>query len=182
VKLVKALVLAALVCVGCNNPKPAIGNDPPSSSPSSSSGGPTATTGTTPSDPSIPTPTAPKVTNASQDTDALTAIRTERLKAKAEGRVLVVYVSATWCEPCKHFKDELASGRLDKKLAKVTLLAFDADRDLDRLGAAGYTFKFVPFVALPGSDGRPTDRQEATGHGGNAWRELLGKLEAWQTS
>ncbi len=102
------------------------------------------------------------------------------MKAKAEGRVLVVYVGATWCEPCKHFKQEITSGRLDARLEHVTLLAFDADKDADRLAAAGYTFRFVPFVALPGADGRPSDTAQATGKGSGAWRELLGKLDAWQ--
>jgi thiol-disulfide isomerase/thioredoxin len=171
--------LAAIACVlvvGCNNntptPRPSISGDAPSPSTSTIT---SATTST-----STSTSTGPKVLPASQDTDALTAIRTERLKAKADGRVLVVYVAATWCEPCKRFKDELASGRLDERLAKVTLLAFDADKDLDRLGAAGYSFKYGPFVALPGADGRPSDSQEATGKGSSAWRELLGKLDAWQ--
>jgi thiol-disulfide isomerase/thioredoxin len=120
------------------------------------------------------------VVEAAQDTDALSLIRTKRLEAKAEGRVLVVYVGATWCEPCKRFKAEMSSGRLDERYGKVTLLAFDADKDGDRLGAAGYSYRFVPFVALPGVDGHPSDTQQATGKGGEAWRELLGKLDTWQ--
>lgn len=118
---------------------------------------------------------------AAQDIDALSLIRTKRLQAKADGRVLVVYVGATWCVPCKRFKAEVESGKLDARLGKTTLLAFDADRDADRLASAGYSFQFVPFVALPGPDGRPADTQQATGTGGDAWRELLGKLEAWQS-
>ena len=145
-------------------------------------------TATTSSAPLAPTPateaSAPrgrvKVIEANADSDALSLVRAKRLEAKAEGRVLVVYVSATWCEPCKRFKAELDSGRLDDRLAKVTLLAFDADKDGDRLAAAGYTYRFVPFVALPGADGHPADSQQATGKGGEAWRELLGKLDAWQ--
>lgn len=118
---------------------------------------------------------------AAQDTDALSLIRTKRLQAKADGRVLVVYVGATWCAPCKRFKAEVESGRLDARLGNTTLLAFDADRDAARLAAAGYSFQFVPFVALPGADGRPADTKQATRNGGDAWRELLGKLEAWQS-
>jgi hypothetical protein len=74
----------------------------------------------------------------------------------------------------------LQSGRLDERLGKVMLLTFDVDKDGDRLNAGGYTYNFVPFVALPGADGRPADTQQATGKGGEAWRELLGKLDAWQ--
>lgn len=121
-----------------------------------------------------------EIVEANADSDAATLIRTKRLEAKAEHRVLVVYVGATWCEPCRRFKTEVAAGRLDDRLGKTTLLVFDVDRDADRLGAAGYTFKFVPFVALAGADGQPADSQQATGKGGEAWRELLGKLDAWQ--
>lgn len=121
-----------------------------------------------------------EVVEATQDTDGPSLIRSKRLQAKADGRVLVVYVGATWCEPCKRFKEEIASGRLDERYGKLRLLAFDADKDGDRLAAAGYTYRFIPFVALPGADGQPTDTQQATGKGGAAWRELLGKLDAWQ--
>lgn len=121
-----------------------------------------------------------RVLPASEESDALSLIRTERLKAKAEGRVLVVYASAAWCEPCRKLKEEIHAGRLDDKLAKVTLLAFDADKDTDRLASAGYKFQFIPYVALPGADGHPAESLEARGKGGGAWRELVGKLEEWQ--
>jgi hypothetical protein len=125
---------------------------------------------------------SPHVTliEAADDTDALSLIRTKRLEAKAEHRVLVVYVGAKWCEPCERFRHELASGALDQRLGRVTLLAFDVDRDGDRLAAAGYRYSFVPFVGLPGADGRPAETQQATGKGGDAWRELLAKLDAGQ--
>ncbi len=121
-----------------------------------------------------------RVVLAPQDAEAISTIRTERLRAKNDGRVLVVYVSAGWCEPCRALKKEIESGRLDARLGKITLLAFDADRDVDRLAAGGYAFKFVPYVALPGPDGHVAEFQEARGHGKDAWRELLGKLDEWQ--
>ena len=122
------------------------------------------------------------VETAKADSDAISAIRTARLQAKAANRVLVVYVSATWCDPCKKLKAEIEAGRLDDRLGKTTLLAFDADKDGERLLAAGYSFKFVPYVALPGADGHPADSQQATGSGKDAWKELLGKLDAWQAA
>lgn len=122
------------------------------------------------------------VVPAASDGDALSTIRTARLQAKADGRVLVVFVSATWCAPCKKLKEEIATGHLDARYATTTLLAFDADRDAERLLAAGYSFKFVPYVALPAADGHPADSQQATGSGSGAWRELLGKLDAWQAA
>ncbi len=121
-----------------------------------------------------------RVVVAAADADAIALVRTERLRAKNEGRVLVVYVGAGWCEPCRAMKREIEAGRLDARLGKVTLLAFDADRDADRLAAGGYAFEFIPYVALPGADGHVAESQEARGHGKDAWRELLAKLDAWQ--
>ncbi len=123
-----------------------------------------------------------RVVVAAADGDALSVVRTERLRAKAEGRVLVVYAGAGWCEPCKRFKSAVQSGSLDAKLAKTTLLLFDADRDTDRLGAAGYKFQYIPYVAVPGADGHPTDSAEARAKGSESWRELIAKLETWQGS
>jgi len=124
--------------------------------------------------------TAVRVVVAGQDSDALSVVRTERLRAKAEGRVLVVYAGAGWCEPCKRFKHAIQTGALDDKLAKTTLLVFDADRDTERLASAGYKFQFIPYVGLPGADGHPTDSAEARAKGSESWRELIAKLEAWQ--
>lgn len=173
----RALAIAALaVLVACNpssSPRPSAGAE------SSATPAPKVTAAATTGEASASRGKL-QVLVATADSDALSAIRTERLKAKAEGRVLVVYVSATWCEPCKRLKEEIAAGRLDERLGKTTLLAFDADKDVDRLRSAGYSFAFVPFVALPGADGHPADTQEATGKGGSAWRELLDKLDAWQ--
>jgi thiol-disulfide isomerase/thioredoxin len=121
-----------------------------------------------------------RVVVAAQDADTLSVVRTERLRAKAEGRVLVVYAGAGWCEPCKRFKNAVQSGSLDDKLARTTLLVFDADRDTERLAAAGYKFQFIPYVATPGPDGHPIESAEARAKGSESWRELITTLEAWQ--
>ena len=122
-----------------------------------------------------------RIVTAGQDSDALSVVRTERLRAKAEGRVLVVYAGAAWCEPCKRFKHAVETGALDDKLAKTTLLVFDADRDTERLASAGYKFSFIPYVGLPGADGHPTDSAEARAKGSESWRELIATLETWQS-
>lgn len=121
-----------------------------------------------------------RIVVAGPDSDALSVVRTERLRAKAEGRVLVVYAGAGWCEPCKRFKHAVEAGTLDDKLAKTTLLVFDADRDTERLASAGYRFQFIPYVGLPGTDGHPTDSAEARAKGSESWRDLIAKLETWQ--
>ena len=121
-----------------------------------------------------------RIVTAGQDSDALSVVRTERLRAKAEGRILVVYAGAGWCEPCKRFKHAVETGALDDTLAKTTLLVFDADRDTERLLSAGYKFQFIPYVGLPGADGHPIDSAEARAKGSESWRELIATLEAWQ--
>lgn len=168
---------ATILLVSCNNPqKPEAVPEPPRPSaqatPKELDAGPAATEKTT---------GGVRVALAPADADAIATIRTERLKAKNEGRVLVVYVGAGWCEPCRAMKREIESGKLDQRLSKITLLAFDADRDADRLSGGGYAFKFIPYVALPGADGHVAESQQATGHGKDAWRELLAKLDDWQT-
>lgn len=179
--------LGVLLVAGACNPTPKVSQDAAITLTGGRVTTPTAgTTATPPTSATVADAAGPRengirVVTASQDTDALSLVRTERLKAKAEERVLIVYAGAAWCEPCKRFKEEVHTGRLDEKLPKTTLLAFDADRDTDRLAAAGYHFQFIPFVALPGADGHPTDTQEARGKGSNAWRELIAKLGAWQS-
>ena len=170
-RLLPALTALAMVAACNDPPRPAIVQD--------SSAAATTTPATTVGEPPTKSSSGAvperdvkgsslKVVNAAQDTDALSQIRTKRLEAKAEGRVLVVYVGATWCEPCKKMKEEIESGRLDARFGKTTFLAFDADKDQDRLGGAGYTFKFVPYVALPGPDGRPAETAEAKGGEGES--------------
>jgi thiol-disulfide isomerase/thioredoxin len=191
----RRLIIGALVLAGCSR-SPAATQDAPTTPTSAASGaalpiGTPAATSTAGKESSTvtaaPTTSAAPATRegirvvpAPAESDALSLVRTERLRAKAEGRVLVVYAGATWCEPCKRFKEEIHTGRLDGQLPKVTLLAFDADRDTERLASAGYRFEYIPYVALPGADGHPTDTQEARGKGSGAWRELIAKLEAWQ--
>jgi hypothetical protein len=79
--------------------------------------------------------------------------------ARAEGRTLVVYVGAVWCEPCQHFHHAAERGDLDAAFPRMTLLEFDLDRDRERLAAAGYVSKYIPLFALPGPDGAASGKQ-----------------------
>ncbi len=171
----RRLALLALFVAGCSREPLKAGTDAS-----------TTTTRVAPSEPashevgSDAGAPAPRVVVAADDVDALSLVRTKRLEARAEGRTLVVYAGAEWCPPCKRFREELRTGRLDAQLGGVTLLVFDADRDAERLASAGYAFQYIPYVALPGVDGRPTDSVQATGKGAEAWRAMLGKLDVWQ--
>ena len=84
-------------------------------------------------------------------------------REKAAGRRLVVYEGATWCEPCQHFHEAVASGKLDATFPDVTFLEFDLDKDRERLVASGYVSQYIPLFALPGKDGRPLGPMESGG-------------------
>jgi thiol-disulfide isomerase/thioredoxin len=79
--------------------------------------------------------------------------------AVREHRTLVVYVGASWCEPCQRFRDAVAKGELDTTLSDVALLEFDFDRDRERLASAGYVSKYIPLLALPAPDGSASGKQ-----------------------
>jgi thiol-disulfide isomerase/thioredoxin len=81
--------------------------------------------------------------------------------ASAQRRRVVVYVGATWCEPCQRFHHAVEQGELAgvEPLSRVTFFQLDLDRDRDRMAAAGYESKYIPLFALPGPDGRSTGEQ-----------------------
>lgn len=99
---------------------------------------------------------APKETR-----DVAAAVRAERDRARAQGRQLVVYVGATWCEPCKHFHEAAASGRLDDAFPRLTVLEFDHDVHEAGLTDAACRSEMIPLFAVPTEDGRCSDRRTA---------------------
>jgi thiol-disulfide isomerase/thioredoxin len=72
---------------------------------------------------------------------------------------VLVYVGATWCEPCRDFHAAATAGSLDAALGPLRLVEFDLDRDESQLAAAGYTSKLVPLFARPAADGKATGKQ-----------------------
>lgn len=81
--------------------------------------------------------------------------------ANADGKRVLVYVGAKWCEPCRRFHDTAQTGTLDPALPAVRFVEFDLDRDEERLRAAGYTSKYIPLFAVPLPDGRASGKQIA---------------------
>src|SRR5690348_8776201 len=75
-------------------------------------------------------------------------------QAKADRRRLLVYVSATWCEPCQRFQQGLERGEFASELTGIRLLKFDRDRDGARLDVAGYGSEYVPLFVIPEASGR----------------------------
>ena len=86
-------------------------------------------------------------------------VRDALAKARTGKRKLVVYVGATWCEPCQRFHAAAARGELDAAFPDLTLLAFDATRDGERLASAGYVSQFIPAFTLPSPDGTASGKQ-----------------------
>jgi thiol:disulfide interchange protein len=79
-------------------------------------------------------------------------------EADASGTRVVVYVGATWCEPCKRFHQALESGQLDEDLAGTKFIEFDSDHDGAELRAAGYGSKYIPLFSIPDHSGHASGR------------------------
>ncbi|MGO9833429.1 MAG: thioredoxin family protein [Polyangiaceae bacterium] len=109
-----------------------------------------------------------RVLDAPATGDVREAVRQALSRASGEKRKVVVYVGATWCEPCQRFHQAAANGELDAIFPDLTLLEFDLDRDRERLGAAGYSSKYIPLFALPGPDGSASGKQVEGGIKGEA--------------
>ena len=90
------------------------------------------------------------------DGDVATIVRAARDQARAKKRTLLVYIGATWCEPCKRFHYAAERGQLDAEFPTLSLLVFDLDRDGDRLKVASYAPGYVPYFGVPGDDGKAT--------------------------
>jgi thiol-disulfide isomerase/thioredoxin len=67
---------------------------------------------------------------------------------------VLVYVGASWCEPCQHFHQAVERGELNGTLNGLRFLEFDQDRDASALKVAGYLYQYIPVLALPDPDGR----------------------------
>jgi hypothetical protein len=93
---------------------------------------------------------------------------------------VLVYVGASWCEPCQHFHKAVEAGELNGALNGLRFLEFDQDRDAAALKVAGYLYQYIPVLALPDPDGRNHGRM-ITGSikGPNAVKEdLVPRLQA----
>ncbi|MCL2778740.1 MAG: thioredoxin family protein [Polyangiaceae bacterium] len=101
-------------------------------------------------------PAAVRLVEAPLGDDVAKIIREATQREKANGRPLVVYVGAPWCEPCQRFHQAVQNGELDTDFANLTLLEFNLDVDQQRLTKAGYTSNLIPLFVVPDADGHPT--------------------------
>ena len=91
--------------------------------------------------------------------DVADTVRREVVRAKADKREVLVYVGATWCEPCQYFHNAAAAGELDHAFPGLRLVEFDLDRDREALERAGYRSQMIPLFALPREDGSGSGEQ-----------------------
>ena len=104
-------------------------------------------------------------------------VSAQRLAAK-EGRRIVVYVGATWCEPCKYFLESVKTGSLPAHFADLRFLKFDNDTDEQRLEAAGYGGQMIPRFVIPAADGAGTHKRfEGSTKGPQAMDNIVPRLE-----
>jgi thiol:disulfide interchange protein len=109
--------------------------------------------------------------------DVAQLVQAELTRAQQDRKQLLVYVGATWCEPCRNFHAAAASGQLDAQLPTLRLLEFDADRDNERLAFAGYFSQYIPLFALPKADGHASGKQvEGAAKGAAVAEQLVPKL------
>jgi thiol-disulfide isomerase/thioredoxin len=100
-----------------------------------------------------------RITKAPPTGEVEPIVREALANAAAEKRRVVVYVGATWCEPCQRFHHAAEGGELDATFPDLTLLEFDLDRDGERLASAGYVSKYIPLFALPSPNGTASGKQ-----------------------
>lgn len=104
----------------------------------------------------------PQIVEGPRNVDSVAPfIHAQVLGARRARQRVVVYVGATWCEPCQRFHEALAAGQLDKQLAGVRFVDFDLDQNGKALARDGYRSSYIPLFAVPAEDGRDSGRQIA---------------------
>ena len=178
---VLATMAAAMTQTGCA--KTAEPGESTSGAPTTASATPGATPSATSGAAAAPGPWAPtdgvRFSDAPARGDVKGIVYRELAQAQKEGRRVLVYVGATWCEPCQRFHHAATEGALDGDLGGLTLVQFDLDRDRDRLRDAGYVSDFIPLFTLPSPDGTATPHHlEGSIKGDGAVAQIVPRLQA----
>lgn len=115
--------------------------------------------------------------------DLAAAVAAQAAQSARAQRALLVYVGATWCEPCRRFHDAAEKGQLDAAFPRLDLLTFDTDVDAERLELAGYRSHLIPLFAVPAADGRASGRQiEGSVKGDDAVPNITPRLQGLLTA
>jgi len=119
-----------------------------------------------------------ELVDAPEVQDVAVYVRGALVNAEQAHKRLLVYVGASWCEPCRRFHDAAAAGQLDEAFGSLRVLVFDADRDKDALQRAGYVSNRIPLFALPRPDGTSSGKQiEGSIKGEGAVAEITPRLQ-----
>jgi thiol-disulfide isomerase/thioredoxin len=120
----------------------------------------------------------PEWLTAPADEPVATIMLREADRAAGEGRKVLLYVGASWCEPCQLFHEAVAAGKLDAELGGLRFVAFDLDHDRRRLAMAGCSSDMIPLFARPTAEGRcdATARVAGAMKGDGAVPYLVGKI------
>ncbi|MBK9261042.1 MAG: thioredoxin family protein [Polyangiaceae bacterium] len=110
--------------------------------------------------------------------DAAAVVKRELERAHADKKTLLVYVGATWCEPCTRFHEAAERGELDGVFPNLRLVEFDLDVDAERLAKAGYASKMIPLFAVPSENGTSSSKHiEGSIKGEGAVMNLRNRLK-----
>jgi thiol-disulfide isomerase/thioredoxin len=113
------------------------------------------------------------------DGDVAAIMSAQRAKSKGEGRQVLLYCGASWCEPCRYFHEAVDRGELIGKVGALDLVAFDAQVDAERMLMSGYESQFIPLFAAVGPDGKATGKKlEGSVKGSGAVDDLVPRLKA----
>jgi thiol-disulfide isomerase/thioredoxin len=145
-KLARAALVGsiALLAPGCRGSDPAPKPDPVTSSPAPGSAPPKGHA---------------EWIHLPASADPPTFVQAEMARATKDGKRLVLYVGASWCEPCQRFHAAAESGALDASFGDVRFIDLDHDAEAKAIDALGCESKLIPLFSLPGPDGRCTDRR-----------------------
>lgn len=143
-----ALAFACVAASACSKAEPTPAPDPAAAAPKAASGPPL-----------VLAPQGIRFVKAGPGDDVAKLVKTERDAVAADGRQLIVYVGAKWCEPCQKFHAAANRGELDGEFPSLTILEFDLDEDRDRINLAGYTSKLIPLFVVPDADGRASEKR-----------------------
>ncbi len=125
------------------------------------------------------TPGRVEIVEAPATGDLATWVSGEVARGTRDHVPVLVYVGATWCEPCRDFHAAALAGRLDAALGPLRLLEHDLDRDGSFLTGAGYTSQLVPLFARPQADGKASGKQiEGVRKGGDYVEQLTPRIRA----
>lgn len=124
-------------------------------------------------------PTATVKFIAAPQGDMAPIVAAQLAKSQAEKRHVMVYVGATWCQPCRVFHEAVDRGEMTGKIGALDLIQFDGDVDAERLVMADYESQFIPAFTVPNPDGKASARHiEGSVKGDGATNDLAPRIRA----